>query len=162
SLDLGTAGQTQEYRVGSGGEGRDIVYLCGPPRLKVLDGLAVPVGENRQRIARFHHILCHAVPHQPDADEAHAGTGGHDCLLFSSSAIWARMIEWKSGSALKPASRARSAEKFRGHPATIVSMTGSRSRRMRRATSSPATSRRASIISPTVTDRPGMVSERRG
>ena len=75
--------------------------------------------------------------------------------------MWMRMISSKLCSALKPSAGARVGAKLRGQPSTIFMITGSGSRRMRLATSSPATLRSAAICSPTVTETPGMVRFRR-
>ncbi len=68
----------------------------------------------------------------------------------SSSSICTLRISSKVASARKPRATARFASKLRAQPATIFSITGSRSRRIRATTRSPPTRRKASICSPTV------------
>jgi len=64
-------------------------------------------------------------------------------------------------SARNPRASARFAAKLRGQPSTMRMIVGSGSRRMRRATLSPATLRNASICSATVALIPGMLRLRR-
>ena len=71
------------------------------------------------------------------------------------------MISLKLASALQPKASARSGAKSRGQPSTIFSITGSGCGLIRRTTSLPATSRRASICSATVQLMPGRLSARR-
>src|SRR6185437_3622781 len=108
---------------------------------------------------------------QLDHALADAGYAGHVfavCLQAtkfppSSSSMWMRMMSSKLFSAVvKPSWRARLASKLRGQPSTMPMMNASGSRLIRAATFSPATRLSAAICSPTVADRPGMVSPRRG
>src|SRR6185437_3492941 len=78
----------------------------------------------------------------------------------SSSSMCVRMISSKECSPRKPSAAARRASKLRGQPSMIAATAGSGSRLMSATARSPATRRRASICSPTVAERPGMLSVR--
>ena len=70
------------------------------------------------------------------------------------------MMLAKSVSARMPSDNPSAGAKFAGHVATILSMGASSCQRTRFATASPATSRSASTMAPTPTQRPGTLIER--
>ena len=81
-------------------------------------------------------------------------------IALNSSAMYARTMLSKSGSARMPSAGPRTGAKRGGQVATMRSITGSGCHFTRSATASPAMRRSAATISPTLTQMPGTLIER--